>query len=396
MQDAVVIGGGPAGSRVARLLAEKGHSVLVLERKTVLGDKCCTGIIGRECAEAFDIDEKVILRGVKSASLFSPSGNRLYVHREEIQACILDRAAFDISMAERAQRAGAEYRFDSRVTDVTMKPTQATVTVSSRGREEQIGAKAVVVACGFAPGLIRRLGLGTFRDCCYGAQAVIETAGIDEVEVYSGEMAPGFFSWLVPVSPSMARAGLLAREKPGEHLKKWLELLKSRGKIISTDVKIKYGAIPIKPPDRTYGERMIAVGDAAGQVKPTSGGGIYYGLLCADIGADTLHKALTDGDLSAKRLAEYEKAWRRRLGREIRTGYRARKLFERMSYKNIDRLFKLAKSCGIEDSIYKAGGVSFDWHGRTVKQLIKYRIVTKPLQTAGRPFRTSRIDRQRD
>jgi digeranylgeranylglycerophospholipid reductase len=373
--DVIVIGGGPSGSRVAERLAEKGHSVLVLERKAALGDKCCTGIIGRECAEAFNIDEKVILRKVNSAGIFSPSGNRVHVQREEIQACILDRAAFDISMAERAQRAGAEYRYENRVTDVTIEPTQATVAVSSRGREEQIPARAVVVACGFAPGLIRRLGLGTFRDYIYGAQSIVTTTGIEEVEVYSGDMAPGCFAWLVPVSSSRARAGLLARQKPGEHLKKWLENLKNKGRIATADVSIKYGVIPIKPPDRTNGERIIAVGDAAGQVKPTSAGGVYYGLLCADIAAETLRQALADGDLSTKRLSLYEKAWHRRLGKEIRTGYRARKLFERLSYKNIDRLFNMAKSCGIEEAVRQAKDVSFDWHGRTLKALIKYRIM---------------------
>jgi digeranylgeranylglycerophospholipid reductase len=318
------------------------------------------------------------------------------VHREEIQACIIDRAAFDIAMAERAQRAGAEYRFDSRVNEVTVEPDHATVSVSSRGKEEQITSKCVVAACGFAPGLLRRLGLGTFRDFTFGAQAEVATAGVDEVEVYFGDMAPGFFAWLVPVSPSMARAGLLARKKPGDYLKSWLEHLKSQGKIAAADVKIHYGAIPIKPLTRTYSERMIAIGDAAGQVKPTSGGGIYYGLLCADIAADTLHRALMDNDLSVKRLSSYEKAWRLRLGQEIRTGYRARKLSERLSDTQIDRLFKLAKACGIEEAITKAGGVSFDWHGRTAKQLLKYRIVTKSLNIARLPFKTGRIDRQRD
>jgi digeranylgeranylglycerophospholipid reductase len=374
MHDVIVIGGGPSGSRVAARLAEKGHSVLVLEAKKALGNKCCTGIIGRECAEAFNIDEKVILRKVSSASLFSPSGSRLHVQREEIQAVILDRAAFDISMAERAQRAGAEYRFDSHVSGVKIEPRHASVTVSNAGKEEQISSKCVVAACGFAPGLIRRLGLGAFGDRCYGAQAEVSAAGTDEVEVYFGDMAPRFFAWLVPLSPSIARAGLLSREKPGEYLKKWLETLKSQGKIASADVKVHNGAIPIKPPARTYGERVLAVGDAAGQTKPTSGGGIYYGLLCADIAADTLHQALNDDDLSAKRLALYEKAWRDKPGKEIKTGYRARKLFERLSFKQIDGLFKMAKSCGIEEAVQKAEGVSFDWHGRSFKQLVKYRM----------------------
>ncbi|MEE9173415.1 MAG: NAD(P)/FAD-dependent oxidoreductase, partial [Thermoplasmata archaeon] len=80
------------------------------------------------------------------------------------------------------------------------------------------------------------------------------------------------------------------------------------------------------------------VGDAAGQVKPTTGGGIYYGLLCAEIAADTLNGALAGNDLSAENLAEYERRWKKKLGRELRVGYWARKLYERLSDGQIDRI----------------------------------------------------------
>ncbi len=386
--DTVVIGGGPIGSRVACLLAEKRHRVLVLERKPRLGENvCCTGIIGRECVDNFDIEDSVILRRINSASVFSPSGDRLYLHREETQACILDRAVFDIAMAERAKRAGAGYRFQSRASSVTIEPEHATVTVSGQGKEYTINSKAVVIACGFAPGFLKRLGLGTFRDYTFGAQADLQTTGINEVEVYFGDIAPRFFAWLAPTSPDTARAGLLSRGKPGIYLRKWLEDLKAQGRIASADAKISYGAIPLRPLTRTFGERMLVVGDAAGQVKPTSGGGIFYGLLCADIAAATLHRALADNDLSARRLSRYEKAWRKKLGRELRTGYWARRLYERLSHKQIDRLFRLIKASGIDEALLKAEDLSFDWHSRTIRQLLKYQMVTRSLKIIRLPLK---------
>jgi flavin-dependent dehydrogenase len=138
---------------------------------------------------------------------------------------------------------------------------------------------------------------------------------------------------------------------------------------------------------------MIAVGDAAGQVKPTSGGGIYYGLLSAEIAADTLHQALADGDVSARRLARYEREWRKKLGRELRIGYWARKLFERLSDRQIDRIFELIKAGGIDEALLKAEDISFDWHGRTILRLLKYQMVAKTLEVIRLPFKTSRIDR---
>ncbi len=394
MYDVVVVGGGPVGSYTAYRLADKGHCVAVAERKSQAGERvCCTGIISQECADIFTIDDKAILRRVNSASLFSPSGNWLELRREEPQACILDRAAFDRSMAERAQAAGVEYLYKSRVTDATIENDRTGVTVDRDGKESKITAKCAVIAGGFTPGLIGRLGLGSFRDFTIGVQAELQTQDVSGVEVYFGDVAPGFFGWIVPTTPDMARVGLMARQKPGHYLRKWLEQLAVAGKIATADARISYGGIPLRPLTRTYGERLLVVGDSAGQVKPTTGGGIYYGLLAAEIAAATLHQALSDDDLSARRLARYERGWRKKLGRELRTGYWARRLFERLNNRQIDRLFEIVKAGGIDEALLKSEDISFDWHSRTIGSLLKYQMVARTLDVIKIPFRAGRIDR---
>ena len=253
MHDAIVVGGGPSGSQVARRLAEKGCQVLVLERKERAGEKvCCTGIIGWECIKTFGIDDKVILRKLNSATLFSPSGNSLRLYHKEMQAGVLDRAAFDVSMADRAQRAGAEYRFNSRVTDIAIESDRAIATVSRHDKVYKIPAKVIVIASGFVPGWNERLGLGASKDYVTGVQAEAETPGLEETEVYFGDIAPGFFGWLVPTTPGMGRVGLMSRRESGLYLKKWLAHLAERGKIASADVKLSYGGIPLKPPCLLY------------------------------------------------------------------------------------------------------------------------------------------------
>ena len=393
MYDVVVVGGGPTGSYTARRLAEMGHSVLVLEKKSRAGERvCCTGIVGLECVNTFNIEDRLILRKVNSASLFPPSGKPLFIKRQEPQACILDRAAFDIDMAERAQSAGAEFSVNSRVTDINIEKDGVTINVSGKSKRTEVESKAVVIAAGFSPSLLQRLGLGTYGDFTVGTQVEIETNGIENVEVYFGEIAPGFFGWIAPTTSPLARIGLLARKTPGTHLRKWLKKLESEGKIPSTAGEPSYGAIPLKPPPRTYGQRLIAVGNAAGQVKPTSGGGIYYGLLGGEIAAETLHGAIENDDFSVKRMARYERGWKKKLGRELTVGYWARRIFERLSEKQIDRIFEIVKSGNIDEAMLKAKDLSFDWHSKTIIRLVRYQMVARTMKILRAPFRSSRVD----
>ena len=392
MYDVIVIGGGPVGSYVAYKLAGMGHKVMVLERKRRIGESvCCTGIIGQECVSSFTIDDNVILRPVNSAKLFSPSGNLLRLWREEPQAYVLDRAAFDIAMANRAQGNGAEYILDSPVSNIEVEDDRVKIAAIHQKAGLSLEARGAVIATGFGSKLAERLGLGNFGDYVIGGQAEVATTEVGEVEVYLGrEIAPGFFGWLVPTLPRMARVGLLSRHNPELYLRKLLASLVAQGKIVSTEARLSYGGIPLKPLGRTYGERLIVVGDAAGQVKPTSGGGIYYGLLCADIAADTLRKALQRDDLSAKSLAKYEREWRRKLGRELKIGYWARKLFERLSDNQIDRIFNIIKANGIDEALLKARDLSFDWHSQAILMLLGRTVVSKALGVIKLPFQAGK------
>lgn len=232
-------------------------------------------------------------------------------------------------------------------------------------------ARAVVLACGFGSGLPAGLGFGKAGDWVVGAQAEVET-GADQVEVYVGRRrAPGFFAWLVPTREGMALAGLLARRDTKKHLEAFLQHLTDQGRIATDKVPVRFGGIPLKPLGRTCGNRVMVVGDAAGQVKPITGGGIYYGLLCAGIAADVLDQALSGNDFSARALSEYERRWHRLLSRELRIGRLARRAFEGLSDRRIESLFRLVQDSRDTQSLLSDPDFSFDWHGRLILRALR-------------------------
>jgi digeranylgeranylglycerophospholipid reductase len=371
LDDVLVVGAGPTGSYAALCLARWGHSVSVFEEHRDIGVPMqCTGIVGAECVERFLLFDGSILREASSARLFSPSRKEMRLSREETQAYIIDRTAFDRSLAEQAQGGGVNYFTGVRVKDVSVLDDR--VRVDTEGGKS-FEAKAAVVASGFYSRLPQKLGLGKVGDFMVGAQAEVDAVAVDEVEVYfDQDIAPGFFAWLVPTAPGKALAGLFCRKAPVGRLRELLKSLHEQGRISSPDVAITSGGIPLRPLRRSFCDRVLVAGDAAGQVKPTTGGGVYFGLLCAGIAADTLHRAIVGGDLSARALEEYERAWRAEIGRELRMGYTARRIYERMSNRRINRLFDLLESRGIRQKMLDSPDISFDWHSKAVTEALKY------------------------
>ena len=389
MYDVVVVGGGPVGSQVAYQLAGMRYNVVVVEQKERLGESvCCTGIISQECVSSFAIDEDVIFRRVNGARFFSPSGKLLSLWLQEPQACIVDRAALNVTLASRAQGRGVEYLLSSSVRSIEVSSDKVILKAECQGgRPGFFEARAVVIAAGFGSRLLEEMGLGKVGDFVMGAQAEVETTGVDDVEVYlSQEIAPGFFAWLVPTSSRRALVGLLSLRSPGLYLRKLLSSLRVQQKIASAEVKLSYGGIHLKPLARSYSDRLLVVGTAAGQVKPTTGGGIYYGLLCADMVANNLHRALKSDVLAARNLAHYDREWKRKLGRELRAGFWARKFCELLSDRQIDGIFDIVKSNGIDEALLQAEDLSFDWHGGVLLRLIGHRALAQVVKAVKLPL----------
>ena len=372
--DVIIVGAGPAGSYIAYELASSGQDVAVFEEKSAPGlNACCTGIISTECLQSLDPGTDVILTRVNSAKFFSPSRRCLRFQTERVQAYVVNRLLLDKALASKAQSQGAQYFFSSQVLDIIPRRDSIQAETLCSGAREIFSARAVILANGFRPKLPQRLGLGKIKSYLVGAQAEVEAKNVDELEVYFGqEIAPGAFAWLVPTSTNKAYVGLLATSQAKLHLQKFLNNLSGQGRIASWEVEIEQKAIPIGTLTRSYGDRVLVIGDAAGQVKPTTGGGIYFGHLGALIAAKVLDEALSIDNLTAGQLSHYQKQWKAKMGKEISRGYWARWAYAKLSDRQIEGIFNMLDSDGMAEALLNSNNFSFDWHSRSILAFLRH------------------------
>ena len=368
-----MVGAGPAGSYIAYELASLGHDVAVFEEKGASGlNACCTGIISTECFQCLDPGKDMILTEVKSAKFYSPSGRCLKFQTDNVQAYVVDRLLLDRALASKAQAQGAQYFFSSPIIDILPEKDSIQVEALRSGTSEIFRARAVVLANGFTPKLPHKLGLGRIKRFLIGAQVEIEAKDVDEFEVYFGQgIAPGAFAWLVPISPNKAYVGLLATSQAKLCLQKFLNSLSSHGRITSRDVEIGQRAIPMGTLTRSYGDRLLVIGDAAGQVKPTTGGGICFGHLGARIAAGVLGEALGSDNLTAGQLSRYQKQWKAKMGKELSRGYWARWAYARLSDRQIEGIFNALDSNGMARTLLSSDNFSFDWHSKLILTVLR-------------------------
>jgi geranylgeranyl reductase family protein len=371
LYNTIIIGAGPVGSYLAIKLTLLGHKVIVLEKKPAAGqDICCTGIISKECYDLLSIDGNIPTRQANSAKFFTPSGRHVRLWRNDEVAYITDRAALDQAMANKAQKFGVTYHFSTRVTNIEFEANRLLIKTNSSEGEKVFEAETAVITTGHGSDLPKNLGLGKINDFTIGAQAEININSIDEVEIYFDQtLSPGGFAWLVPTGNGRGLAGLITRHQPQQHLTQLISKLQTQGKISKVIATNRYAAIPLRPLPRTYTDRILVVGEAAGQVKPTTVGGIYYGIICADIAANVLHQAINSGDLSAASLSTYQKQWQAKLGRELTIGYWTQRLWAKLPNSLIEYLFNIAQKRHIPELVATSNNFSFDWHSQLLLQI---------------------------
>jgi digeranylgeranylglycerophospholipid reductase len=373
MRDVAIVGGGPGGLHAAALLARAGLDVAVCEEHAASGAPVhCTGVLAAEAFDEFGFSRASILNTLHTARFYSPAGSHVSYTTTRPEAVAVDRLLFDQLLAGAARDAGADLIFGHRVDDLRVGTSGVAVRLKDRG---ELRARVCVLACGANYVLQRRLGLGFPRVYMQSAQLEVPAAGAGDVEVHFGrEIAPNGFAWVVPVRRGAgwhARVGLMCERESAAHFGRFLTRVASRlGLDAEAAEPPRQKLLPLAPIERTYGSRLLAVGDAAGLVKATTGGGIYYSVLSAALAAETLLHAFRRRTFDDATLSRYERTWRRRLGAEMRAQLRLRDLAHRLNDDQIEAFFELARTDGVMPIVRRTA--RFNQHRDLIVALLRH------------------------
>jgi digeranylgeranylglycerophospholipid reductase len=350
MLDVAIIGGGPGGLSAGRRLAADGWSVTVIEEHPQIGTPVhCTGVLAADVVSSLDLPPDTVLNPLETVRFVAPAGHSFDYTTASTEAVVIDRQAFDAALSDRAVAAGATLLRGTRVIGIDHTSNGVAIKMADGAALE---ARAVILACGANYVFQRRLGLGMPSTFLQSAQCELPADRLGEVEIHFGsEIAPKGFAWAVPVvrtTGTFARIGVMAEGDASMFFSRMLERVRERWSVsVPEALSPRRRMLPLSSVKRTYADRVLAVGDAAGLVKPTTGGGIYYSVVSGEIAAEVLGSRLAVNDLSAASLKEYEQRWRSRFQSEFSAQLALRFVAQHMRDTDIDALFELATTDGI-------------------------------------------------
>jgi geranylgeranyl reductase family protein len=376
--DVVVVGAGPGGSTAAATAAALGLRTILLEEHPEVGCPThCTGKLSVHAFKRFAIPDAQIQTALRAAALYAPDGTVARLRRPDVDSYVVDRDPFDRMLADRAAEAGALVITGARARTVVREggaprgPLR--VEAERRGARLSITAALVIDAEGANPVLPPQLGVQPRRTLVHGLQYELDGAEMDSddaPDLYFGrDVAPGFFAWFMPIGAGRGRLGLAVdprlTDRPPVYFLE--QLMRAHPAVAPRMRQAKIvrklaGRIPILGLRRpTYTDGMLVVGDAAGQVKATSGGGIYFSMLAGDLAGQAAARHLgATAAAAANALAAYERDWETAFGREVRFTTIVRQAVNRLPDAHLNTVIRsVAADAGLRRAIEEHGDTQY-------------------------------------
>jgi len=339
----LIVGAGPIGCYVARLLKKRSFDFQIIEEHSEIGKPVhCAGLIGKNVLTEinFSLNEDVILNHIDGAQFFL-NGDSFKIYRKDV-ALVIDRKKFDCALGY-----GLNIDFNTRFVGIE-KESRGYLVETDRG---EYYADIVIGADG-ANSLVRK-NVGFKEDIEYlrGVQFRMKHDKYNKnlVQVY---LKKPFFAWVIPESNTIIRVGIIS-DNPYHNLSNFLIENSIEGEIIE-----KFAGVALMGKCSTQMGNLFLVGDAACQVKPLTHGGIYYGMRCAEILVDCI---------TNNRASDYEKLWREKFEKEVWIGLRAKHVYQQLSHGTLEKIFCLLKDNA--DLLERFG--DFENHSKIISTVIK-------------------------
>jgi len=381
--DLAVVGCGVSGAAAALAAAQRGISVSILEEHSKVGEPShCSGHVGILAFEQFapKTPRRIIENEIKGAVLYPPSEKPLTLKRATPITWVLNRAEFDRHLSHVATEAGAHLYTNSRV--LGFRRLDRGFRIETAGmRPTQLSCRVLIDASGFGGSVSKYAGLSQAgpRMLVNSAQFSVDKVtdvDVDFVELYFGQQyTPGFFGWIIPRRDGSAKVGIAAGARA--NVRQCFEKFVGKHPVASKKLKhahrltkTMFHPIPVDGATRpTYAQGMLSVGDAASQVKPTTGGGIVFGLACGRLAGMTAANAVMSDDTSEQFLSSYEKSWRQLIGFDLKAMSWLRRLLYRLPDQYLDRIFKVSNELRADEILRKSSDI--DFQGRTLVSLAR-------------------------
>lgn len=353
--DVVVVGGSVSGLLCAREISSNGYSVLVIEEDNEIGTpEHCGGLVSIKGLEELGVIpfRKTFENIIECAEIIAPNGSRITINSKNQKIVEVSRRELDKQIAFQAQTQGAKIKVGIRFQEET--------ELGIRTNEREIGCKIIVDARGISS-LIQKDRSGILSSAQYEIYAEWITKGKIEV-FFDQEKYPGFFGWIIPSGEKKGKVGIAGK---GINAAKALEdFLKEKGSYSA--IRTIFAPLWIKGPISEFvNRRTVIIGDAAGQAKPTTAGGIFTSGMGGIYAGQAISKFLNTNN--PEDLKQYQKNWMNRFGKEFERQVIVRKILQKIDNNTINKLFESITPKMIEEI---SKNEDFDFHASSIVKLL--------------------------
>ncbi len=360
--DVIIVGAGPAGSTAGMALKDRGYKVLMIDKSIFPRDKFCGGGLSRRVIKRFPFLAESIhsipLHDVQNVCIASPNGITAYEQRKEPIYFMIRRRDFDTMLLKRCRNNGIDVLEGQRVTRLIRKTDSIEVLVHTG---QKFSGKLVIGADGVHSVIAKQSGLNPGWNADEIAIDFMEESSYQHFHlnerktmyVFYGYNASDGYGYVFPKKDHVnIGIGFLknfyqkSQQKPYETYKQFVGFLNKHGFVEGTPQRRNFHGffLPLGGPlHKTFTDRVLLCGDAAGFVNAFTGEGIYYAMVSGEHAANTAMQALRYDNFRETVLSNYQKSWRGEIGQELKLSVKIQKeLFARIHL--VDTIVKAAKN----------------------------------------------------